>query len=188
MCYFITAILPANAELDSLRQLAGDHSLALTELHNPHVEAQLQPNERYFLTTLGSCDCGTVLGSYRRGDQRSHAKQPKEREVIALRRRGWSDAKIERWLSQHAGTALRDARAQRVRAESTELEAEIWRQFLVQVLASGSAFVGLLMHWYQGSYHREQIQILCRHSVRTSDITPDLLTHLYEDELYVFTP
>ena len=184
---FVTAILPANADLDSLRRLAGDHALALTEVHNPHVEAQLQPSERYYLTTLGSCDCGTVLGSHRRRERRSHARQPNEREVATLRRRGWSDSKIERWLSQHAGTASRDARVQGVYALSDALEAEDWREFITQALASGRAFIGLLLHWYRGSYLREQIQISRRHSVRAAEITPDFLTRLSEDELYVFT-
>jgi hypothetical protein len=188
MCHFITAILPATAPLDALRRLAHDHRLALTEVHNPHVEAQLQPSERYYLTTLGGCDCGTVLGSNQRRERRSHAKQPKEREVAALRRRGWSGSKIERWLSQHAIAVSRDARVQRVYAESDALEAADWQEFLVQVLASGSAFIGLLLHWYRGSYLREHIQISSRHCIPAAEITPHFLTQLSEDELYVFTP
>jgi DNA-binding transcriptional regulator YhcF (GntR family) len=188
MCHFITAILPAGAELNSLRRLARDHALALNAIHNPHVEAQLQPGERYYLTTLGGCDCGTILGSHRRQDRRSHAKQPKEREVAALRRRGWSDAKVERWLSQRTVTASRDARVRQVYAQSDALDAGDWQQFIAEVLASGSAFIGLLLHWYSGTIDGERIQISRRHSITAADITPDFLTQLSEDELYVFTP
>ena len=189
MCHFVTATLPANAKLDSLRLIARDHALALTEVHNPHVASQLQPGELYYLTTLGSCDCGTVLGSQLRLDRRSHAKEPNEREIAALRRRGWSETKIERWLLQHSLTTARDTRGQRVHAEGRALEAGSWQQFLNEVLASGgTAFVGLLLHWYHGSIDGERIQIRQRRVIRQTDTTPDLLMHLPEDELYVFTP
>jgi hypothetical protein len=93
-----------------------------------------------------------VLGSRRRSDQHSHARQPKERDVAALQRRGWSESKIEQWLSQHADTASRAARAQRVTVQSVALEARDWQQFLVEVLALRTAFIGLFLHWYAGSY------------------------------------
>ncbi len=188
MCHFITATLPANARLDSLRLLAREHALALTEAHNPHVASQLQPNELYYLTTLGSCDCGTALGSQVRYDRRSHAKEPTEREISTLRRRGWSETKLERWRLQHSLTAARNSRGQRVHSKGRSLEAGNWQQFITEVLASGStAFIGLLLHWYHGSIDGERIQIQQRRIIRQTDVTPDLLLRLSEDELYVFT-
>ncbi|HEX8373334.1 MAG TPA: hypothetical protein VF585_11170 [Chthoniobacterales bacterium] len=187
MCHFITAIIPAEASLDLLRGVARDHALALTKIHNPHVEAQLTPSEHYYLTTSGSCDCGTVFGSRRRRERRSQASEPDERDVAALRRSGWSEAKIERWLSQRAVTVSRNSRTERVRAQSDELEAANWQHFLTEVLASGCTSIGILLHWYRGSYLHEKIQILSRHSVSVAKITPEFLTGLSEDELYVFT-
>lgn len=189
MCHFITAILPANVKLDSLRLIARDHARALTEVHNPHVTSQLQPSEHYYLTTLGSCDCGPVLGAQPRRDRLSHAKEPTEREIAALRRRRWSETKIERWLLQHSLATAHDTRRQRVQAEGSAHEASSWQQFIKEVLASGgTAFVGLLLHWYHGSIDGERIQIRQRRIIRQTDTTPDLLMRLPEDELYVFTP
>jgi len=100
-----------------------------------------------------------------------------------------SETKLDRWRLQHLLTAARDSRGQSVLAEGRGLEASNWQQFLAEVLASGgTAFIGLLLHWYHGSIDGERIQIRQRRIIRQTDVTPDLLMRLPEDELYVFTP
>jgi len=49
------------------------------------------------------CDCGTGIGS--RAPE-SDEPRPLEPEIAKLRRKGWSESRIERW--RHEKTALRD--------------------------------------------------------------------------------
>ncbi len=188
MCHFITAVLPADADLPRLRTIAREHALNLEEIHNAHVRGQLRDDERYYLTTAGICDCGTVLGSAVTSEQRSHAKGPTERDVSALRHRGWGESKIERWRSQHSGNTTRDTRVQQQHSRGRALEADDWKRFLEEVLASNRAvYIGILLHWYRRSVDAERIQIQQRRSVAQPEITAELLMRLPEDELYVFS-
>lgn len=71
MCHYITASLPGSADHAALDALARGYGRQFKPLSNPDIEAQLQPGERYFITTLGHCDCGTPLGALAQGSRRS---------------------------------------------------------------------------------------------------------------------
>ena len=124
--------------------------LAFDTIHNPHIDSQLEPTERYVRVTRGHCDCSTMLGSL-------HARQPKERDIAKLRRKGWSDTKIQRWLQ---------SKEHGVRAPATpqgELTRDEWMAFLRDALDEGSVpYLGLMMHWYRRSPEDEQIHVARR--------------------------
>jgi hypothetical protein len=66
MCYYITAVLPLSANQVALAAIAHKYGRRLQPLTNPSIEAQLQAGEKYFVTTVGHCDCGTALGALAR--------------------------------------------------------------------------------------------------------------------------
>ncbi|MBP3985612.1 hypothetical protein J5837_14460 [Pseudoxanthomonas helianthi] len=180
MCHFVTAVLPAaadQAELDRLARLRGRQFLPL---HNPTVEARLRTDERYFLTTLGHCDCGTPLGSHDRKAARAPDWVAEEQKLL---RRGWSQAKVARSLEQkraHWGTG-RDNNA-RVDAEAMAS----WSGLIETVLDSGATpYLGLLVHFYSGHLD-EQIDLVGRVDVPRDGLRAEYLGGMKEDTLYVF--
>src|SRR5688572_15732863 len=100
MCHFITAVIPPEVAPDAAAALFAAHRLGFVVLQNPNVAAQLSDGERHILTTRGHCDCGTVLGSHR--EAANH-----ERELEKLRKKGWGEAKIERWVEQKRAARVR---------------------------------------------------------------------------------
>ena len=124
MCLFITGVLAKAADTPSYRAVVEAHHLAFHTIHNPHIDSQLEPTERYVRVTRGHCDLSTMLGSL-------HTRQPKERDIAKLRRKGWSDTKIQRWLQ---------SKEHGVRAPATpqgELTRDEWMAFLRDALDEG---------------------------------------------------
>jgi hypothetical protein len=61
VCYFITLVV-CGSHRDAIAPVVMRHGRRATPIHNPSVESILKPGEAQFLTTVGHCDCGTVLG------------------------------------------------------------------------------------------------------------------------------
>src|SRR5688500_4612760 len=104
MCHLIAVILPKVAELDRLIPIARQHHRALRVF-------QLSPEVASFLSRTGHCDCRTPLGSAHHEPARSAPSA--ENQVAVLKRKGWSAAKIERWLEQKASVRSRSERVRR---------------------------------------------------------------------------
>src|SRR5262249_26251533 len=60
MCYFITLVVQG-ADEASIAPVLTRHGRRATPISNPSVASILQPGEVQFLTTVGHCDCATVL-------------------------------------------------------------------------------------------------------------------------------
>lgn len=108
MCHYITATLPHEVELKSVAQIFDSHKLGFELISNPHVAEQIDPQAWYILTTGKHCDCGTAVGSL--ALQRTAKVLSYDREVMKLRKQGWSEAKIRRWLEQKEQTKERHRR------------------------------------------------------------------------------
>lgn len=176
MCHFITATLPAGLSSEAVETIARNHGRNWLSASNKYVARHLDDGEQYFYTTRGHCDCGTSLGSSRAGDKDESklAKQLKK-----LRRKGWSEAKIDRWL--------KDKEKARSNRPEPENDAAIWVALIDNVLGSTDAkYVGLLLHFYSGDLNDEQIAISHVETVPRSELTEDRLRAIHEDVLYRF--
>ncbi|KRC35054.1 MULTISPECIES: hypothetical protein [unclassified Lysobacter] len=181
MCRFITATLPIAADIAALDAIARRHGRQLQPMANASIERQIGPGFRYFLTTLGHCDCGTPLG--RRAPERSRREPDPAEAAQRLRRKGWSEAKIERAQAQQQ--AKRGA-VDEVDAVAAREALAVWVAFLGEVLAYGSnARIGLLLHDYDGALSAD-IALLDREAVPRQALSVDLLERMREDVLYEF--
>jgi len=66
MCYYITATLPKETNMERLKPLFEEFNMSFTPINNIYIEPQLRPGELYFRATKIYCDCDTVLGSRNR--------------------------------------------------------------------------------------------------------------------------
>lgn len=182
MCHYITAVLPESADHSGLDALAREHGRQFKPLSNPGVEAQLQSDEHYFITTIGHCDCGTPLGALLHGAGRSPDWATQEQRLL---RKGWSEAKAARAIAQKQ----EDLRASSEASATSHPKAiSSWLSFIGGVLGSGkTSHLGLLLHMYSGSIE-SRIDLAGREVVRSTEITGELLGHMKEDVLYIFRP
>lgn len=182
MCHYVTAVLPRSADHSALDALARKHGRQFKPLSNPGVEAQLQSDEQYFITTTGHCDCGTPLGALLQGSSRPPDWSAQEQRLL---KKGWSRAKVARTLAQQQ----EDFRASSETSAASNLKAlSSWLDFVDAVLASRkTSHLGLLLHMYSGSIS-SRIELAGREVVRSAEVTGELLGHMKEDVLYVFRP
>ena len=138
MCTYIAVMIGPDADAARLRFLASEHGLGWEEMHNRSLLAQA-PGSKWFLTSGAGCNCGTRLVSA----DPSSAVEDRSAKVLSLRRRGWSEPKIARWLEEKTSMELRRQHAR----ERVPGEADVWLSFLrAAVVSSLARRVGILIH------------------------------------------
>ena len=177
MCTFITIVLPASANLPGVKTLAEAAGLGFAPYRNPNLERQLQSGELLVRSTLGHCDCDTPLACLAAGQETKIAEQP-----VRPPRKGWSAAKLARWVEQKRAAADRDERG--VLADE---RLDRWLTFLLGALSvKGVTFVGLLVHTINHGLEDSPCQLAGRQSLPISTIDRDKLTRLAQHVLYAF--
>jgi hypothetical protein len=180
MCHFITAVLPPSVQTSSIATIFKKHGRALRPLESESIQAQLRPGEGYFVTTNGHCDCGTGLGASLRRS-RSRRRGGLDSQVEKLRRKGWSAAKIARWLQQHDEQQMAQSRKGDLSGGVDD-----WIELLNEIITSRlSTSVCLLLHSYGGPLN-EPIKLSARKVIRKEEITSEALGAIEEDILYEF--
>jgi hypothetical protein len=173
MCHFIKLVLPAQADIPALREIASRHGRVLNPISEPRVDHELPPGDHAYLATTGHCDCETGLVNWK-SMRREHDE---DREVVRLRRDGWSEAKIQRWRSQRGEAVARKIDA---RTKSREHELEEWRSLLSDLLDTKIDHVGILVHWVTDDIR--QGPVLSRER-----LTTETIGSLEQSVLYTFT-
>jgi hypothetical protein len=139
MCYFITLVV-RGSDRAAIATVVTRHGRRAMPIHNPSVESILEPGEAQFLTTVGHCDCGTVLGHQRGHDQ-----------AAKLAKKGWSPSKIERCLSDR-----KRADERRERPDSVDL----WSNLVGDLIALPDVQqVGLLLQAYSSDVETEVFNV-----------------------------
>ncbi|MBS1989233.1 MAG: hypothetical protein JSS83_01880 [Cyanobacteria bacterium SZAS LIN-3] len=184
MCIFITAVVPAEVDLKKSQALLQEHGMRFKSLENPHLQGQIE-GAQYLCATGAICECSTVLGSNTEGRAREDRKQEFQHEIEKLRRKGWSQQKIERSLADKTNAANRDIDSAKAKHEA---ELTNWCNFIHAFLAQpGTPTLGLLLHMYSGGLATERIRIKRFEKLRVSGKLPSMLTAMENDVLYTFT-
>ena len=168
MCTLIHLALDApHAELVGRLRKSGFEALAS---ENVALSQLIGPNA--LAVSSGGCSCELVAGAVRRLDD-SEAQALRRR----YRRKGWSQAKIER--------ALSDADAARQRNPSGE-KARRFAELLGELLEHFGE-LKLFAHEYSGSFEHEALEILARRDVERAELHA-LLQELPFDTLLRLRP
>jgi hypothetical protein len=187
MCHFITVFLPESADLKAVAAIFERYKVGFKPIDNPFVLAQVPPGDVCILTTRSLCDCGTPLGSLS-GDT---AVKPDNRDIqiSKLRKRGWSQTKIERWLEQKDHEEEKQEREKDVHMANATPQLDRWVEFLSDVLRSGrTPRIGLLLHWYRGTVEGERLHLVRQERLPLTHLNTDHLLRLNEDVVYNYVP
>jgi hypothetical protein len=183
MCHYVTATLRSAIAPDCALAIAESHNLQFEPVANSFVQQQLRQGEGYFRLGRGMCDCGTPLGSR----EQASSRRPSSKELAKLRKRGWGEAKINRWLEQQKANQQQRERTRKDREALEGPLLDTWVSFLRALLDTGEVeWLGLLLHWYSRDLESERIQIQSRRPIPLTDVSADLLREIDEDVLYEF--
>ncbi len=175
MCHFISLVVSgvdAN-ELDAFMRKHGRRAAPLT---NASLSAACRAGELQYLTTNAHCDCGTVLAQ---GDDAGETGSDAV-QISKLARRGWSKAKIDRWI-EHKQKAAERRPVQSIDSIS------YWAALLGDLRSSlMPTSLGVFVHDYSGDLETECFQARRRVAQREASLESALQT-LQEDELLMLS-
>lgn len=188
MCHFITATLPGNVDRKRAAEIFARHKLNFEEIDNESVRKHLESGDLYFLTTSGHCDCGTVLGSEHRdpGLNAEEKEQFRRREIEKLKKKGWSQTKIDRWFKEAELTEEKEKRSEEFAHEYAARFASDWVAFIQNMLNTKvGPRIGLLVHFYSGGLS-SRIPIVEKKRVNLRELDEGVLLQMSEDVIYEF--
>ena len=158
MCHFIT-LIAATDDAASVRAVMERHGRAAEPIDNPSIRKVLREGERQYLTTRGHCDCGTVLAP--RHNTPEAFEEMLARDAARMRRKGWSDAKIERAVEDRRKA---DARPSGGGSDSLELWNAALRDLRDELKLP---YAGLFVRFYSGAIATEAFTASRREVPRT---------------------
>ncbi len=174
MCHYITLIVPSD-DTTALAAVMRRHDRIAQAVDNPLLAKALRPGERQYITAR-SCDCGTVLGQ--QPDDAAVATKAGN-EADRLRRKGWSEARITRALTDKARA---ESRPHRPGPDSLDK----WSAILTDLAKDlRLPHAGLFVHFYSGGIETEDLTAT-RREIGKSDDRLAALGTMSEDELMVF--
>lgn len=177
MCRFDLLIHPEGPVPEALLRVEGRRYSA-TRL--PELARKLPPGSRIAMTGR-SCDCGSWLGRWRDPEPPPDREPQLQAEAERLRRRGWGEHKVQRWLEQRR---LEKPGSPPPR-DGVPDEIQRWLRLLA-TLVRHFPWVGLYLHEFQGGPTEERFPVRHRRELRMKEVDADTLLHLEEDVLYLF--
>lgn len=182
MCQFITVAMPPETDVATLRPVWARYGRTFAPVTNREVQAMLPPNAYYgTVAARGQCDCGTAIGAGAPRVRRFDDEVQLQRKAAQLRQKGWSAAKVERWLTGRRGA---------LRASGSLLGGDDgWPELLRELFATGGCpRFGVLLHWYSVALQDEELLVQDAVEVRIDEVTPAFIAAMREDVLYWFVP
>lgn len=164
MCLFITAVIPEEGLSQAFTEVAKKHQLSFATCENRHLQGQLRPSERYVRVATTHCDCGSPL--FQRPKDRT--QEYLARQLAKLRKKGWSEAKIGKWVEAAAPRPV-DPNA----APKGQRSVQDWAEFIQEALGLRNAsYLGLVAHSYSGDVSTEEFA-LCGRIQHVVDVLRD---------------
>jgi hypothetical protein len=186
MCYYITATLPKDTKLDSLKPILGNFDMAFSILKNANITSQLRPDEIYLRATKSYCDCNTSLGSLSITPE--YNKMLKSQKIRELRKKRWTDEQIHLWILEKINNNKPKGHDNLTSVEK-DIEINNWINFITSVLSKNKLTrVGLLKHWYSKGLSDEDFLIKNAKRISVKKLNSSILLNLEDDVLYEFHP
>ena len=174
MCTYIAAVLPAETNRESAAEHFDKHGHGFWV--QPTAPQAIRKGDLYVLTYRKHCDCGTILGS---GWNPVMPTKDPEAAIPKLRKKGWSETKIERWLADK----MRQPNPQGIRQDE---ELARWMWFLQDSLHSGLAKrIGLFVHFYNRERFDDDLIQNVVH-VSLDELSQEVLIGMAGDTVYEF--
>ena len=187
MCHYITGSMSGKVTVQELNSVGQEFRLQFETCPNEFVQKQLKSGESYIWKCCEYCDCGTLLGSLSEKNTK-RAESVNEVKIKKLKRKGWSETKIQRFLDEKNRKAEQNAKDLERQIISAESGIQKWIDFCKKLFETTSIKTfGILLHWYGGGVSNERININERILIARSELTTKNLLEIEEDRLYIIS-
>ena len=187
MCFYITATLPKDVDLEQLKDIFNEYNMAFDPIENDNIQSQLRTGELYFRATKDYCDCGTVLGSL--NNIQEYQNLLNSQKVRTLKKKKWTDEEIDKWIKEKLQKEGSSPIGKKLTPMEIDEKIKRWLDFVRSLLDDKKASrIGLLKHWYDKGLQTEEVTLTRTEKINIDKITPEFLLNLEEDVLYEFFP
>jgi hypothetical protein len=179
MCTFVTATLPARADMRSLEPIFQKYGFTIEPLDGAVAMRNIGTGEAYFRLASGYCCDASILGGLSIDVQHNTA-QAREKKLTELKKAGWGEARINRWLqeTEKNSGASKEGDAQQVKR---------WQEFIRDVLAQRLIdHLGLIVHDYDGSLMTADLPVGKPQRVLLKNLNKDIFENMKDGMLYRF--
>lgn len=174
MCQFNLMVIKKESDPESLKSIMLENGFGYLAFENQSLTNQLGTDIQQILTTSLHCDCGSILGI------EHHAlSNDLEKEKRKLRKKKWSEAKIERYLNNRL---IEHTKKEYESELGNQAEANKWIK-IISILVEQKGKVGILFHQFGGSIGKEEIEILKINRVSIEFFNEELLRNFKENQL-----
>lgn len=175
MCQFITIVLPKDVKLEKIESVLIKHGFGCQAFQNDFILHQIPKGGQLVNTTVGHCDCGSVIASA----TLPSSKDIKPNDIEQLKRKGWSETKIKNWIESKSKA--------NTQTKTHDMERAQWTNFLEEVLVVNKiGKIGLFIHWYDNSMKDEELVFKNRETLSIKSLKGDTLDNMNNDILYEF--
>lgn len=176
MCIFITVIC-AGSDEDLISGILINAGRSAEVIDNPSLRKSIDEGDIQFITTNGHCDCGTILGDEPQGISDKFAA-----DIKKLKRKKWSQAKIDRYVADQKKTAKKREKQREAHGGDS---AEMWADIISKAMTSGAQKIGLFYRMYSGLILNERFEPTVR-SVNLKEFEKIEFRLLKENEICYF--
>jgi len=184
MCHFISGIINNDFDLNDLNNIGTNFGITFKECDNLYVKSQIDKKEIYLIKNTNCCDCGTELGMLLR-IKHFDENRPNKKEIDKLKKKGWSDFKIQRYIDEKNKTEKRNENIYENYKKQNHSDAENWNNFINELfLNTKIKLFGLMLHWYKGGLTNERINISEKIKLNIAELKTETLLEIKEDTVY----
>jgi hypothetical protein len=180
MCQFNIILTEKDTNSTVIEKLLNKNGFGYSEIKNESINSQTKELQTIIVSTKGHCDCGSILGT----DQSKSAQTFNiEKERKKLKKKKWTDSKIERYLADKL-------KSQAKNEENKELgnsaEEDRWMKLINQLIDERIKF-GILHHQFSGSLDEEKIEFKDITTLTNNELSIERLRNLRDCELLRIT-
>ncbi len=185
MCTFLSVTLPVSANVEACRALFQSKGLVLAPVEAGQQPSGVENSENYYFTCAGVCDCSTDIASDHLRSGHLRDSDSDEEIIRDLRKKKWSDAKIERRLEALRRTKAKIERAEQAKSDHWPGDAQNWVElFEVAIQQKMTRYIGLTANFYAGSIYEPDFALV-RTDVALRAVTTTMLRALRPATLLV---
>ena len=179
MCQFNIILTEKNTDSIILNKMLDSNGFGFSEISNESIIAQTEFHKT-IATTKNHCDCGSIIGL---NHSPSSQKIDIDKERKKLKKKRWTDSKIERYISDKLKNEIKTE-------ENNELgnsaEEDKWKKLIDQFSKSKIKF-GLFHHQFNGPIEDELIEIEKIIKIKSDQISIEQLRNLRDCQLLIIT-
>lgn len=183
MCTFITTWVYENSSQEKLKAILSVNGFDFQEYPDSPIKSKLEV-PIYFRPTKGLCDCGTDLGN---ANYISATVDKTSKKIADLRKKKWSEAKINRWLNEHQLSEQKRLKSNEVREklDTSKVKNKSWLKLFNAILENNEFKVfGFLFHEYHGNQTTEDFVLKAKVHFNLKQIDESDLDKLEPDVPY----